>query len=86
VDEAVHGDKACRRKVVAIYVAIAFLPGGGHIVDAGALKLEERKCLALVVVLRKLGEFVIDAIDVVGIAVVADVIAVGLAVGLSIPK
>jgi hypothetical protein len=45
VDEAVHMDRACGEKVIAIDVAVACQPIGTVIVDAGAGELEERNAV-----------------------------------------
>ena len=50
VHEAVHQHGTVQGKVVTIYVAIAFQPGGSHVVDAGALELEQAESLPFVIV------------------------------------
>ena len=62
--EAVIENGTAGEKVIAIYVAVAFQPGRGRIVDAAGLEFEKRMGDAFVILVADV-ELVIDAIDVI---------------------
>src|SRR5580698_1096763 len=78
--KAVHQDRAIEVEVVTVDVSVTLEPRRGHVVDTGALELEQAELLAFVVVIGEARQFVINPVDGVGISVVADVPAVGLAI------
>ncbi len=80
--ETIHQHGAAHAEVVAIHVAVAFQPRRAHVIDASAVQLEEIKGLAFVIVICEFCELVVDAVDGIGFAVVADGPAICLAVGI----
>ena len=80
--KTVHQDGAGIEEVVSIHVPIACQPIGAQVVDAGGFEFEKRVFGAGIVLIGDGGELVVNAVDVVCLAVFAHIPAVGFAVGV----
>ena len=76
--EAVHQDRPTGAEIPAINIAVALQPRRRHVIEARARRVKKLEGLPLVILVRDLGELVIDPVHLISNPVIAHAEAVRL--------
>src|SRR5207248_2537943 len=78
--EAIHQDRTIHGKVEAVHISIALKPRRRHVVRARRLQFEERELSPFIIRVKNGRELVVEAVNIILVAVVADVPSVSLSI------